>query len=184
MIKLLAKNLRLLEQNKPMQPFLYKDKGSMATVGKSMTLKEINGLLSCIVTMIIWCTHPPALPMVCQGVIVHIRVLIGIKGEDWKASRLLLQTQCIAEINLLKECGKSDEKKKGFLQFLAEINLWKFSNQVFRKILKSDRYKFYQRLVDPLPPAIPGQRARPPSHWFLLQCRFESKYFFSIFYFL
>lgn len=61
--------------------------------------------------------------MVCQGVIVHIRVLIGIKGEDWKASRLLLQTQCIAEINLLKECGKSDEKKKGFLQFLAEINL-------------------------------------------------------------
>ena len=50
--------------------------------------------------------------MVCQGVIVHIRVLIGIKGEDWKASRLLLQTQCIAEINLLKECRKSDKEKK------------------------------------------------------------------------
>ena len=74
--------------------------------------------------------------MVCQGVIVHIRVLIGIKGEDWKASRLLLQTQCIAEINLLKECGKSDEKKKRVSPISCRDQSLKIFKSSFQKNLE------------------------------------------------
>ena len=67
--KLLAKNLRLLEQNKPMQPFLYKDKGSMATVGKNKAVVEIKKLkLKGLIAWITW-------------MLVHLMSLVGFRNK-------------------------------------------------------------------------------------------------------
>jgi NADH dehydrogenase len=67
--KLLAKNLRLLEQNKPMQPFLYKDKGSMATVGKNKAVVEIKKIkLKGLIAWITW-------------MLVHLMSLVGFRNK-------------------------------------------------------------------------------------------------------
>jgi len=43
--KLLGKNLIKLINNKPMRPFTYKDKGSMATVGRNKVVVDLKDKL-------------------------------------------------------------------------------------------------------------------------------------------
>lgn len=67
--KLLAKNLQKMESGKPLIPFQYKDKGSLATVGRNLALAEIGKLkLKGFIAWFVW-------------MLVHLMSIIGIKNR-------------------------------------------------------------------------------------------------------
>lgn len=67
--KLLAKNLKKTELAKPLISFQYKDKGSLATVGRNLALAEIGKLkLKGFVAWFVW-------------MLVHLMSIIGIKNR-------------------------------------------------------------------------------------------------------
>jgi NADH dehydrogenase len=67
--KLLAKNLQKIESVKPLSSFQYKDKGSLATVGRNLALAEIGKLkLKGFVAWFVW-------------MLVHLISIIGIKNR-------------------------------------------------------------------------------------------------------
>jgi len=67
--KLLAKNLERTESGKPLISFQYKDKGSLATVGRNLALAEIGKLkLKGFVAWFVW-------------MLVHLMSIIGIKNR-------------------------------------------------------------------------------------------------------
>lgn len=67
--KLLAKNLLKIESGKPLIAFQYKDKGSLATVGRNLALAEIGKLkLKGFVAWFVW-------------MLVHLMSIIGIKNR-------------------------------------------------------------------------------------------------------
>src|SRR5665647_1103685 len=67
--KLLAKNLQKIESGKPLISFQYKDKGSLATVGRNLALAEIGKLkLKGFVAWFVW-------------MLVHLMSIIGIKNR-------------------------------------------------------------------------------------------------------
>jgi len=67
--KLLAKNLEKTESAKPLVSFEYKDKGSLATVGRNLALAEIGKLkLKGFVAWFVW-------------MLVHLMSIIGIKNR-------------------------------------------------------------------------------------------------------
>lgn len=67
--RLLAKNLEKIEAGKPLIPFKYNDKGSLATVGRNLALAEIGKLkLKGFVAWFIW-------------MLVHLMSIIGIKNR-------------------------------------------------------------------------------------------------------
>jgi NADH dehydrogenase len=66
---LLAKNLVALAQGKELAPFVYKDKGAMATVGKDRAVVEVGKLkLSGFIAWIIW-------------MFVHLKSLVGYRNK-------------------------------------------------------------------------------------------------------
>lgn len=67
--KLLAKNLKLIEQSLSGQDFSYANKGSMATVGRHAAVADIGSLrLSGITAWMLW-------------LVVHLRSLLGVKNK-------------------------------------------------------------------------------------------------------
>ena len=67
--KLLAKNLKSLETQKQMLPFQYRDKGSMATVGRNLAVAEMGAIkVRGFVAWLIW-------------MMVHLMSIIGIKNR-------------------------------------------------------------------------------------------------------
>ena len=67
--KLLAKNLGKIESGKPLISFQYKDKGSLATVGRNLALAEIGKLkLNGFIAWFVW-------------MLVHLMSIIGIKNR-------------------------------------------------------------------------------------------------------
>lgn len=67
--RLLAKNLQKIESGKPLIAFQYKDKGSLATVGRNLALAEIGKLkLKGFVAWFVW-------------MLVHLMSIIGIKNR-------------------------------------------------------------------------------------------------------
>ncbi len=67
--RLLAKNLEKIESDKPLISFRYKDKGSLATVGRNLALAEIGQLkLKGFIAWFVW-------------MLVHLMSIIGIKNR-------------------------------------------------------------------------------------------------------
>ena len=67
--KLLAKNLQRIETGKPLDAFVYNDKGSMATVGRNLAIAEIGKLkLRGFVAWYVW-------------MFVHLMSIVGIKNR-------------------------------------------------------------------------------------------------------
>ena len=67
--ELLAKNLKQLEKNKTQTPFVYNDKGSMATVGRNKAVAEIGKIRSSgIIAWLIW-------------MFVHLMALVGFRNR-------------------------------------------------------------------------------------------------------
>ncbi|MCS6820208.1 MAG: NAD(P)/FAD-dependent oxidoreductase, partial [Chitinophagales bacterium] len=65
----LAKNILFKINNKPMQPFYYKDKGNMATVGRNKAVAEIGKLkLGGFSGWLIW-------------MLLHLILLIGFRNK-------------------------------------------------------------------------------------------------------
>ena len=65
----LAKNLLRLENGKPMTPFVYKDKGAMATVGKNKAVVELNKLkFGGVFAWFVWMA-------------VHLMSLVGFRNK-------------------------------------------------------------------------------------------------------
>ena len=66
---LLAKNLCRLEKGKPMQPFRYKDKGTMATVGRNKAVADLKGFrLHGVIAWVIW-------------LLVHLMSILGVRNK-------------------------------------------------------------------------------------------------------
>ena len=77
--KLLAKNLQRIFQNKPLIPFSYFDKGSMATVGRNKAVVELNGMrFSGWFAWILWIT-------------VHLAFLVGFRNKMVTLSNWIVQ---------------------------------------------------------------------------------------------
>jgi len=67
--KLLAKNLIRSSNNQPMKPFSYRDKGSMATIGRNKAVADVFGLhLGGFVAWLIW-------------ILVHLMAIVGTKNR-------------------------------------------------------------------------------------------------------
>jgi NADH:ubiquinone reductase (H+-translocating) len=67
--KNLAKNLNNLEAGKPLIPFKYKDKGTMATIGRNRAVADIKGLrLKGFVAWLVW-------------MFVHLMAIVGVKNR-------------------------------------------------------------------------------------------------------
>jgi NADH dehydrogenase len=66
---LLAKNLSRVQQEKGLKAFVYKDKGSMATVGRNLAVAELGKIkLKGFIAWIIW-------------MMVHLMLIIGVKNR-------------------------------------------------------------------------------------------------------
>lgn len=66
---LLARNLRNCVLNKPLRPFIYEDKGSMATVGRNLAVAEMGRIrLSGFIAWVAW-------------MLVHLMSVIGLKNR-------------------------------------------------------------------------------------------------------
>jgi NADH dehydrogenase len=66
---LLAKNLLNAEQEKELKPFVYKDKGSMATVGRNLAVAELGKLkMKGFIAWVVW-------------MMVHLMSIIGVKNR-------------------------------------------------------------------------------------------------------
>ena len=67
--RLLSKNLKNLELKKPLVEFAYKDKGSMATVGRNLAVAEMGNIkLKGFIAWICW-------------MMVHLMSIIGVKNR-------------------------------------------------------------------------------------------------------
>ena len=67
--KLLAVNLRQIEKNQPMKSFRYKDKGTMATVGRNKAVADLKGFrLHGMIAWMIW-------------LFVHLMSILGAKNK-------------------------------------------------------------------------------------------------------
>jgi NADH dehydrogenase len=67
--KLLAKNLIRSRSGQPMKPFSYRDKGSMATIGRNKAVADVFGLhLGGFVAWLIW-------------ILVHLMAIVGTKNR-------------------------------------------------------------------------------------------------------
>ena len=67
--ELLAQNLRNLQQNKPLKPFKYRDKGSMATIGRKKAVVDVAGFyFSGTFAWLIW-------------LFVHLMSIVGFKNR-------------------------------------------------------------------------------------------------------
>jgi NADH dehydrogenase len=65
----LAKNLKNLSAGKKSKPFVYHDKGSMATIGRNRAVAEINGVfLRGLVAWVVW-------------MFVHLMAIVGVKNR-------------------------------------------------------------------------------------------------------
>lgn len=66
---LLAKNLLSTEQKKELKPFVYKDKGSMATVGRNLAVAELGKIkMKGFIAWMVW-------------MMVHLMSIIGVKNR-------------------------------------------------------------------------------------------------------
>ncbi|HTM92144.1 MAG TPA: NAD(P)/FAD-dependent oxidoreductase, partial [Flavisolibacter sp.] len=66
---LLAKNLLNAEQKKELKPFAYKDKGSMATVGRNLAVAELGKIkMKGFIAWVVW-------------MMVHLMSIIGVKNR-------------------------------------------------------------------------------------------------------
>lgn len=67
--ELLAKNLRKLEKGKPLQPFYYRNLGSMATVGRNRAVAEFKSFkMSGWFAWVMW-------------LVVHLRSILGVRNK-------------------------------------------------------------------------------------------------------
>jgi len=67
--ELLAKNLSRLVHQKPLKPFQYKDKGSMATIGRKKAVVDVAGLFfSGTFAWFVW-------------LFVHLMAIVGFKNR-------------------------------------------------------------------------------------------------------
>jgi NADH:ubiquinone reductase (H+-translocating) len=67
--KLLAKNLRHLIQKKPLKPFRYFDKGSMATIGRNKAVVDLKGIrFQGLFAWYVW-------------MFVHLMSIVGFKNK-------------------------------------------------------------------------------------------------------
>ena len=67
--KNLAKNLKNLLQNKSMKPFHYKDKGSLATIGKNLAVADLPGIkMQGFFAWVLW-------------LFVHLMAIVGVKNR-------------------------------------------------------------------------------------------------------
>jgi NADH dehydrogenase len=67
--RLVAKNIRRLINNKPMKPFRYTDKGSMATIGRNKAVADLKGFKTHgFLAWLIW-------------MFVHLISLIGFRNR-------------------------------------------------------------------------------------------------------
>lgn len=95
---LLAKNLQRIESGKPLIAFQYKDKGSLATVGRNLALAEIGKLkLKGFVAWFVW-------------MLVHLMSIIGIKNRLFVLINWMWQY--ITYDQSLRLIIKPSEKKK------------------------------------------------------------------------
>ena len=66
---LLAKNLRHMIKGKPLRPFKYMNKGSMATIGRNDAVEEISGIrFSGFFAWLLW-------------LLVHLMSIVGVKNR-------------------------------------------------------------------------------------------------------
>jgi NADH dehydrogenase len=67
--KLLAKNLQRLQKGKPMQPFHYRNLGSMATVGRNRAVAEFSSFKTAgWLAWVMW-------------LVVHLRSILGVRNK-------------------------------------------------------------------------------------------------------
>lgn len=109
--KLLARNLRRLEEGKPLSPFRYKDLGTLATVGRNKAVADLKNVkLHGFIAWMVW-------------MLVHLRSLLGVKNKivvliDWiwnyftydRSMRFILFIPSRKQMDLVKTDPATDSK--------------------------------------------------------------------------
>lgn len=109
--KLLARNLRRLEEGKPLSSFHYKDLGTLATVGRNKAVADLKSVkLHGFIAWMVW-------------MLVHLRSLLGVKNKlvvliDWiwnyftydRSMRFILFIPSRKQMDLVKTDPATDSK--------------------------------------------------------------------------
>jgi len=104
---LLAKNLVALSKQEKLTPFVYNDKGTMATVGKDKAVVEVGNIrLAGFVAWIIW-------------MFVHLKSLVGYRNKmvatyNWIRSYFTAEKGIRAIIRPYRFMEHKKERKKSF----------------------------------------------------------------------